>query len=287
MGLSAAVVLVLTRGAVAILVVLYSINVFITFSVSQLGMVRHWWTERLHARHWKKKLAINGIGFFLTSFILVMLTFTKLTEGGWVTLVITAVFAALAFLTRRHYQKTTRELARLDELASAVALEPAQIQSPSECDVNARTAVLFVNGFNGLGIHTILSVCKLFPAVFRNFVFVQIGVVDAGNFKGAADIDRLRSHIGSEAERYVTYMRKQGYYAETMTEIGHDIIDTADDLASRALERFPKATFFGGQLVFTRETRLTRLLHNFTVFTLQRRFFRKSIPFVVIPIRVS
>jgi hypothetical protein len=287
MGLAAAVVLVLTRGAVSILVVLYSINVFITFTLSQLGMVRHWWKERAQAPHWKKKLTINGIGFLLTCFILVMLTFTKLSEGGWVTLVVTSVFVALAFVTRRHYEKTLRDLARLDELATAVALDPVKIESPTQCDTGARTAVLFVNGFNGLGIHTILSVCKLFPDVFRNFVFVQVGVVDAGNFKGAAEINRLRSYITSEAERYAAYVRRKGYYAETITEIGHDIVDTADDLASRVLEKFPKATFFGGQLVFARETRLTRLLHNFTVFTLQRRLFRKSIPFVVIPIRVT
>jgi hypothetical protein len=94
-------------------------------------------------------------------------------------------------------------------------------------------------------------------------------------------------HIASEAKRYAEYMRAQGYYAEIVTEIGHDIIQSADDLATTILERFPKATFFGGQLVFANETRLTRLLHNFTVFTLQRRFFRRSIPFVVIPVRVT
>lgn len=145
------------------------------------------------------------------------------------------------------------------------------------------TAVLFVNGFNGLGIHTVLSVTRLFPSVFQNFVFVQIGVVDAGNFKGLGEIDNLRAHIAHEAERYAGYMRALGHHAETVTELGHDIIETADDLAGRIRERFPNAVFFGGQLVFARETRLTRLLHNFTVFTLQRRFFRRGVPFVVVP----
>jgi len=44
--------------------------------------------------------------------------------------------------------------------------------------------------------------------------------------------------------------------------------------------------FFGGQLVFTNESRLGRLLHNFTVFALQREFFRNGLPFLIVPIRV-
>jgi amino acid transporter len=287
MGAAAIIVLLATRGSVNFLVVLYSINVFITFSLSQLGMVRHWWKQRASASNWKKKLAVNTVGFLLTSFILVMLAATKFSEGGWITLIITAIFVAIAFLTHRHYRRTTRELKRLDDLLPAIAAEPEQPGREIAADATAGTAVLFVNGFNGLGIHTILAVIRLFPSMFRNFMFVQIGVVDAGNFKGSEEIQNLEAHIGSESERYASYMRNQGFYAETLTALGHDVIETAEDCARRIVERFPKAMFFGGQLVFSRETRITRLLHNFTVFALQRRFFRKSIPFVVIPVRVS
>jgi amino acid transporter len=288
MGAAAVVVLVATRGSVNLLVVLYSINVFITFSLSQLGMVRHWWKQRSSAAHWKKKIAVNSIGFLLTSFVLVMLTATKFAEGGWITLVVTACFAAISFLTHRHYRKTTRELKRLDTLLPAVAADPSQSEpiSAQVCNPNAGTAVLFVNGFNGLGVHTILSITRLFPSMFRNFVFVHIGIVDAGNFKGSEEIKHLETHIMKEANRYCSYMQSQGHYAETVTALGHDVVQTADDLATGIVARFPKAMFFGGQLVFSRETRLTRLLHNFTVFALQRRFFRRSIPFVVIPVQV-
>ncbi len=286
MGAAAIIVLLVTRGSVTLLMVLYSINVFITFSLSQLGMVCHWWKERASAAHWKKKITVNAIGFLLTSFVLIMLSATKFSEGGWVTLIVTALFVALSFLTHRHYRKITRDLKRLDELLPAIAAEPAQSKPLPDCDQNAGTAVLFVNGFNGLGVHTILAISRLFPSMFRNFVFVQIGVVDAGNFKGSREIQNLETHIRKEAQRYADYMRSQGYYTETMTALGHDVIETAEGLATKIVERFPKAMFFGGQLVFSRETRITRLLHNFTVFSLQRRFFRKSIPFVVIPVQV-
>ena len=77
------------RGSVDFLVVLYSINVFITFSLSQLGMVRHWWAERRNTGNWLRKLSINGVGLILTLFILVSLSFIKFFEGGWMTLAVT------------------------------------------------------------------------------------------------------------------------------------------------------------------------------------------------------
>ncbi len=290
MGGAALLVLLLTRGSVGLLVVLYSINVFITFSLSQLGMVRHWWKERGVAPHWKKKLTVNTVGFGLTAFILVMLTATKFSEGGWITVLVTSAFVAIAFLTHRHYRNTSLELARLDLLVPALSADLASEKSlpaaPAACDTTARTAVIFVNGFNGLGVHTVLSVTRMFPGVFRNFVFVQIGLVDAGNFKGASELENLRRHISTDVARYADYMRGQNFYAETVTEVGHDVVETANEVATEIVKRFPHAVFFGGQLVFNKESRLTRLLHNFTVFTLQRKFFRQGVPFVVVPIRL-
>ena len=273
------------------MVVLYSINVFITFSLSQLGMVRHWWRHRATAPEWKRKITINSVGFCLTSFILVMLSATKFLEGGWVTLVVTGFVVGAAFLIHRHYRYTVRRLARLDDLAREFAAETARLPCSAEaarpaCDPAFKTAVVLVNGFNGLGVHTLLHITRMFPNVFRNFVFLQVGVVDAGNFKGAGEIENLRQHIMTEADRYAEHMRRQGFYAEVVTDIGTDIIETAGELAANIVQRFPQAVFFGGQLVFPKESWLTRLLHNFMVFALQRQIFRQGIPFLIVPVRV-
>jgi hypothetical protein len=290
MGGAAWLVLLACRGSVNLLVVLYSINVFITFSLSQLGMVRHWWKERARTPDWKPKLAINGIGVSLCGFILVSLSVVKFHEGGWMTLVVTGLVIATAFLIRRHYQRTRRELDRLNDLVATVNQEMAATATrPAEtaaCDPAARTAVVLVNGFNGLGLHTLLNITRLFPGMFRNFVFLHVGVVDAGNFKGAGEIENLRRHITSEAGRYADYMRRQGFHAEAVTDLGTDVVQTASALAAETAKRFSHAVFFGGQLVFERESWATRLLHNFAVFALQREFFRHSLPFLIVPVRV-
>ena len=80
---AALITLLATRGSVGYLVVLYSINVFITFVLSQSGMVRHWWTHRATVRDWRRRLGINGVGLLLSALILVWMVILKFNEGGW------------------------------------------------------------------------------------------------------------------------------------------------------------------------------------------------------------
>jgi amino acid transporter len=295
MGLAALLVVLATAvfasgGLVNTLVVLYSINVFITFSLSQLGMVRHWWSDRANTPNWKRKLCINGFGLLLTGGILVSLCIVKFFEGGWITLLVTGILIYAAFRVKRHYAKTQVQLQRLNDLvAAATSNDPTANVTESSapaCNPAGRTAVFLVNGFNGLGLHTLLAVMRMFPKIYQNFVFVQVGVLDAGNFKGAAEVDNLREHSQREVERYVAYMRRHGFYAESQIALGTDIVDEAAQLCDAVAHRFPQAQFFAGQLVFQDDSLITRLLHNHTVFELQRRLYRHGWPMLILPIQV-
>lgn len=292
MGIAAVLTMVFTRGSVKFLVVLYSINVFITFCLSQLGMVRHWWKMRSKVSRWQKKLFINGLGLIFTTFILISVTFFKFHEGGWITLLITGSLIVLSVVIKRHYLETAKLLRRLHTLVQTTEMPVAQISGRAAIvvappfDPQAKTAVLMVNGFNGLGMHTLFNVIRFFGKEFRNFVFVQIGVIDAGNFKGAQEVGHLKEEIKKETARYVDFMHGQGCYAEGLTFVGTDVIDEIEKIGPELLQKFPGAVFFGGQLVFEHETVFTKLLHNYTVFAMQRKFYNQGIPFVVLPIRV-
>jgi hypothetical protein len=267
------------------LVVLYSINVFITFSLSQLGMVRHWWLARHEERAWRRRFAINAVGLSLTSFILVTLVALKFNEGGWVTMVMTAALVALAFGVRRHYERVRRQVANLDKIVD-VAERPARNGSRDFSAGPGRVAVVFVNGFNGLGLHTLLGAVRLFGGGFGRFVFVQIGLVDAGNFKGTDEIERLRDHTRRECERYVAFVRARGGEAEAVTAVGHEVLAELERLLPDLVARHSNAVFFSGQLVFERETMFTRWLHNYTAFSLQRRLYLRGLPCAIVPVRV-
>ena len=288
MGIAALLLLFFTAAAVNLLVVLYSINVFITFSLSQLGMVRHWWIERAVEPKWKTKIVINGFGLLLTGGILVSLCVVKFDDGGWVTLLVTGALVGVAFWVKHHYRQTQKKLHRLNELVAAALADDAIVveKTPPPCDSQARTAVLLVNGFNGLGLHTLLAVVRMFPKVYTNFVFVQVGVLDAGNFKGASEVENLREHSQQEVERYVTYMGKRGFYTEAHIVLGTDIVDEAAKLCDGIADKFPQAQFFAGQLVFKDESLVTRWLHNHTVFELQRRLYQHGRAMLILPIQV-
>jgi amino acid transporter len=283
MGGAALLVLLVTRGAVGLLVVLYSINVFITFTLSQFGMVRHWWNNRVTAPQWKRKLAINGIGLCFTSFILVSLCVVKFHEGGWVTLVVTGAVVALAFFVKRHYLVAMKDFKRLNELVDVSKLPAPPVATRAN---QGRTAIVLVNGFNGLGLHTFLGIPRLFPDTFGHFIFVQVGALDAGSFKGAEELERLKSETASGVKRYVEFAQRHGFTAEAVTDVGHDIVGKIAELSEDLLKQHPNAVLFGGQLAFTDETRWTRWLHNYAVFALQRLFCRRGVAFVIVPARV-
>ena len=292
MGAGALILMIVTRGSVAFLVVLYSINVFITFTLSQAGMVRHWWIERKGLSSWRRKFVINGVGLIMTAFILISIIVVKFTEGGWITLVVTGSLVAIVLIIKRNYENTAKLLKRLDALVMAAGYSSSEEipgitkKEIGEFDPEAKTAVLLVNGFNGMGLHTLFNVFRLFGDSFKNFVFVQIGVIDAGNFKGIAELDKLQAQAKSEIDRYVKFVEQHGYHAEGMFAIGTDIVEEASKLAPRITEKYPQSVFFGGQIVFPKETFLTRLLHNYTVFSMQRKFYHEGIPVVILPIRV-
>jgi amino acid transporter len=295
MGGAALVTMVLTGGSVKYLVVLYSINVFITFFLSQLGMVRHWWQVRGKETHWEKKLFINGVGMSLTLFILLTVIVIKFHEGGWITLLLTGTLVGIALLTKRHYRNTFKLLNRLDELvtvaeASCPALAREGVTNKEDLkvkhDPKDKTAILLVNGFNGLGLHTLFSIIRLFGGTFKNFVFIQIGVVDAGNFKGTEEVSHMKAEVKKDLDRYVAYMRCHGYYASAFSAYGTDVVDEIAGLTSEILKRFPNAVLFGGQLVFPTTTFLSGVFHNHTIFAVQRRFYSEGIPVVILPIRV-
>ena len=294
MGIASLIMMLASNGSVDFLIVLYSINVFITFTLSQLGMVRHWWEKRNTEKQWMKKLAINGIGLTLTTFILISVLILKFDEGGWVTLLITGLLVLGAFFIKSHYNRTYQILKRLDVIVEAAVLTGSEVHEGESArtslvpsfEPKAKTAAILVNGFNGLGLHTLFSVFRLFGNIYKNYVFVEIGSIDAGNFKGADEIENLGSFVRNETSKYVDYMKDHGHYAEAYFSIGTDVVEEVNRLVPAITAKFPDIVFFGGQLVFTRESMMDRWLHNYTVFAVQQNLYVHGIPFVILPVKV-
>ncbi|MFH1133080.1 MAG: APC family permease [Nanoarchaeota archaeon] len=293
MGGFALFMMVLTGGSVTFLVVLYSITVFISFVLTHFGLVRHWWKAR-RIGHWKRKMAVSLIGLGLTGFILLSVIILKFYEGGWITLLILGVIILVVSAIKRHYRKTKAAINRLDNLLMVIDSEEKLkqigiIKNPEpnlEFDPQAKTAIILVKRFNGIGIKSIGNIFQTFGTSFKNFVFVEVGIIDAGVFKGVEQLKYLKSDTKDDVQRYIQLVRRYGYYATGVPAVSTDFVDKMERLVPGLLRRYPGAVIFAGQIVFPDDNAFTRQLHNYHVFALQRRFYLRGIPFVILPVKV-
>ncbi len=285
MGGAAILLLLYSKGSITTLVVMYSINVFLTFTFSQLGMSRFFIKNRKKDEKWKKHLPVHLLGLIVCLTILIITTIEKFALGGWLTLLITAVVITTCFLTRGHYNKVRGGVREMDELLLELPVRGPVNTAP----VNPKdmTAVQLVNGYNGFGVHTFLSVTRSFPGVYKNFIFVSVAEVDVGSFKSSDAVSSLEGSVCDDLRKYVELARKLGFAADFQYEMGTDIVETASRLVESVVKKFPKSTVFAGQSVFRQPGLIHRIMHNETAFAIQRELRWKGITTVILPIRIN
>ncbi|TAL34009.1 MAG: APC family permease [Spirochaetes bacterium] len=284
-GIAALCLLLYTNGSISALVVMYSINVFLTFSISEFGMARFFIMHRGKEAKWKRHLAVHLTGLTLCCTILLITVFEKFTEGGWMTLVITSVLILLCYWIRRHYGRIQSDMRKLDELLKDVPTIRKMNTDP--VDNKHMTAIQLVGGYSGFGVHTFLNINSSFPGLYKNFIFISVAVIDQGLFKGEDKLDDLKRSVEDSLNKYVGLARRLGFPAEYRMGVGTDVVDAATGLCLDVRKEFPHSTVFSGQLAFQLEKFYHRLLHNETAFAIQRRLQWSGATNVIMPIRMD
>jgi amino acid transporter len=284
MGAASLVLVLYTRGNIHSLVIMYSINVFLTFSLSMFGMLKLWIT-RSGSKKRIRHVLLFLIGFLLCATVLVITTVEKFSEGGWLTVVITGLFVVICIIIRAHYRAIAARLDKLNQDLSEIPTEPTSVPK-AKFDSRQTTAGVLVAGYGGLGVHTLLNILKTFRGQFHNIVFLSVGVIDSGEMKGSEEIKLLKERTEDSLKRYVELAERLGVPAAYRMSMGTDVVENAYSLCLYAAKEFPQITFFAGQLVFQHESWYTRLLHNQTAFSLQKRLIWEGKTMVVMPIRV-
>ncbi|MGE5047893.1 MAG: amino acid permease [Deltaproteobacteria bacterium] len=285
MGGAGLAMLLYTRGRVDALVVMYSINVFVTFSLTQIAMIRYWLKTETRRKQpdWKSHIWIHIVGGVLCVTILTITVAEKFAEGGWLTVAATGALIALCMAIRRHYSGVFARLKRLDEILAALPSGPAPRQS---LDPTKPTAVLLVGGYSGLGVHSLLTVLRLFPRYFKNVLFVTVGVVDSATFQGVEEVDRVRAEAEEGLQKYVQHAERMGLPSGYRLSMGTEAVSESVRVAGEIAREYPRAIFFAGKLIFERERWFDRLLHNETAYAMQRRLQFAGLQMVVLPVRV-
>jgi amino acid transporter len=105
----AALLLVYFRGDTHALIPLYSVGVFVTFSISQTGMVVHWWRAR--PQGWQWRAVVNGAGAILTAVVLVVVATAKFADGAYLVVILIPILVAMMLFIHRQYRRSAGELA--------------------------------------------------------------------------------------------------------------------------------------------------------------------------------
>jgi amino acid transporter len=283
-GLFAIMILLWCRGKVALLVVLYSINVFVTFSLSLFGMCVYWIKKRREASNrWIWRLFFSFIAFLITSSILCITLYSKFQEGGWLTVVVTCTVILICYLIKRHYVKFNKKLAKLDiQLKQMITHTP----NPPVLDPKQPTAVIFVAKNPGIAMHTLLNVIRIFPKHFKNFIFLSAGIVDVESFIGQHELEKLKKEVNQTLRYFVTYCHQYSIAADSYSAFGTDTVEELVNLAEKVSEKFPNSIFFSCKLIFDHDNLITRFLHNETAITLQRHLHLIGKELVILPMKI-
>ena len=288
-GAAAILVLLWANGSVETLVVLYSINVFLTFSLSLLGLCVYWIKSRATRPEWKRKLAMAAIGFIVCASILIITTLEKFTEGGWLTVLITLCVIIFCLFVRHHYRSVGVKLSEADkEFANQISythLKHSDIISIQ--DKTEKTAVFFVTKHLGAGLHTLLWVQRLFPGVFKNFVFLTVGEVDSETFaKEEIFKKHYRKDLHEIVEKYRLFCSEHGLPSDGLFSYGVDDNEELIKLAIQVQVDYPDCIFFASKLVFVDENWWSRLLHNNTSTFIQRQLHLRGMQMVILPMKI-
>jgi amino acid transporter len=286
MGAAAILFILYARGSISVLVAIYAINVFIGFTLALLGMSKLWWARRRSSEHWKRRFIICAVGFVVSALLLVMMIAIKFTKGAWLILLVTVGMVALCFLIRRHYREVSGKVEKIDEILMTLSFGDAPV-TPQPLDPNDPTAVILVEKYSGTGIHVMLNVQRLFGARFKQYVFVSVGAIDSGHFKGVDELAELEKEVHKQAEKYVTLARSYGLKAMSRTACSTDYLSTIEQLCLDLHREFANSVFFAARLLFWKDTLWSRLLHNETPLSLQRRLMFHGLQFVVLPVRLQ
>lgn len=284
MGIAALAILFWTGGSVTLLVVLYSISVFLTFAISLFGLCLYWGRNRRKGTFWLRRLLLSAVGFVICAGILVILLVERFTQGGWATAVIIGAIATLCIFIRKHYRETKQAIHSVDEVFATQPFGPNR--EAVEPNPDDQTAVFIVGTSRGGGLHALLWVQRMFPGHFKNFLFVNARTVDYHAYGGEGAMEKMRDEAAETLEYFVDFCHSHGMAASSYLGFGTDAVEEVTRLCEEISGEFPHAIYFTSKLIFSSDNWLVRMLHNQAALAVQRRLHLEGLQMVILPMKV-
>ncbi len=285
-GLCAVAILFFTEGSVDFLVIIYAINVFITFSISLLGLSVYWWKNRKKQHPWKRRLILSSIGFVVCASILIITVISKFTSGAWVALVTSSILIGLCVVLHRYYKHYEALKIKLDRDLEIPLEELDRKSLKAELDPKARTAVFFIKDL-GAALHTILWVERMFPKYFKNYIFVSYGNVDTGSFGSEKALKRLQSRTDKITNYLIRFAKLNGIAAKAILGYGANPLVEITTIIEKINDEFPENVCFASQYIYRKENLITKLIHSDFTTALQKQLQAIGTKMLIVPLKLE
>lgn len=148
LALLASLLLVVFQGKTTQLINLYAVGVFVSFTLSQSGMVRHWWRLRSRQKGWQRRMLMNGLGAVTTLAVSLVIATTKFLEGAWIVVLLIPLLVLLFLGIKRHYHAVERT-----HTTAGIPLHPKEIHHQfivpiAELNTTARYALAYAGSIS-------------------------------------------------------------------------------------------------------------------------------------------
>jgi amino acid transporter len=166
LSLAAAALITAFQADTHLLISLYAVGVFTSFTLSQTGMVIHWWKER--SRAWHLKALINGLGALTTGVAVAVIGVTKFTEGAWIVFVVVPVIIAAMLKIKKHYVSVANQLDIPNELLPQLSFSAAY----------SHHVIVPIDSFNAMVVKALRYARSITPNVEAFHVEIYEGEAD-------------------------------------------------------------------------------------------------------------
>jgi len=177
LAMLAGILLIAFKGVTDRLIPLFAVGAFLAFTLSQSGMVMHWWRSK---KHWAPaSMAVNGLGATATAATVVVVTLVKFIAGAWIVVLLVPSLIVLMLAVYRHYQKIIRQISAPESLSQDKLKEPI--------------VIVPVDGWNRIAIYAL------------RFALTMSHDIEALHIESEDDTESLkriwRSHVEEPARR--------------------------------------------------------------------------------------
>ncbi len=181
LALLAILLLIVFQGITTQLINLYAVGVFLSFTLSQGGMVLHWWRLRRDQRGWLRSMIINGLGAFTTLIVALVIASTKFLEGAWIVVILIPLLVMMFLATSHHYQRVERER------VSDIPVRPQDIR---------HRVIVPIAGLDRAAIQSLAYA----RSITKHVIAVHVAIDEADAIRVREAWERWQKHLAEEEE---------------------------------------------------------------------------------------